>query len=185
MILQKTLEAVPQSGSSAPFLISGASVDWTQNVLRKALTGNTTFTFANVVSGDSITLYVTQSAGNSYGVNWPVGITWAGGSPPGVVSAGTSTRVVLTATSGSTFTAVFYTGATVPINSVGTVADFLGQKVLVEHSDGTKSQWEAMQVNPTVWHPTSDSIIWNRDLLQWERMFSEDETFQSEILPDQ
>ena len=62
--------------------IAAASIDWAAgSSFSKTLSANTTFTFANTVSGQSITVAVTNTASN-YTVTWPGGIKWPGGLAP-------------------------------------------------------------------------------------------------------
>ena len=62
--------------------IAASSIDWAAgSSFSKTLSANTTFTFANTVSGQSITVAVTNTASN-YTVTWPSGIKWPGGLAP-------------------------------------------------------------------------------------------------------
>jgi hypothetical protein len=72
--------------------IPAASIDWAEgSSFSKTLSANTTFTFANTVSGQSITVAVTNTASN-YAVTWPGGIKWPGGLAP-TQSTGVQTDV--------------------------------------------------------------------------------------------
>lgn len=61
--------------------ISSTDIDWaTGNVFTKTLAANTTFTFSNNVSGQTIIVRLTNTASN-YTVTWPT-VRWAAGTPP-------------------------------------------------------------------------------------------------------
>ena len=64
-------------------------------------------------------------------------------------------------------------------------ATVLGQSAIVSHSDDTFTEWTAASLSPLKWLPRTAGILYNRDALQWERMFIDDGFFQTEILPDQ
>lgn len=65
---------------TSPVTPSASQIDWKQsNVFVKSISANTTFTFANTQSGQSITVYVTDT--NSSTVTWPT-IRWPGASTP-------------------------------------------------------------------------------------------------------
>ena len=71
--------------------IPAASIDWaTGSSFSKTLSANTPFTFANTVSGQSITVAVTNTASN-YTVTWPT-VKWPGDLTP-VQSTGAQTDV--------------------------------------------------------------------------------------------
>lgn len=62
--------------------ISGTSIDWaTGNVFTKTLSANTTFTFSNQSSGQTIVVRITNTASN-YTVTWPGSVLWSGGTAP-------------------------------------------------------------------------------------------------------
>ena len=62
--------------------ISGTSIDWaTGNVFTKTLSANTTFTFSNQASGQTIVVRLTNTASN-YTVTWPGSVLWSGGTAP-------------------------------------------------------------------------------------------------------
>jgi hypothetical protein len=67
----------------------------------------------------------------------------------------------------------------------GVRADFLGQSLVVNHSDETTSEWYASKIRPTRWMPRTPGIIYNRSSEQWERTFVDAGTIQTELLPDQ
>ena len=72
--------------------IAASSIDWAAgSSFSKTLSANTTFTFANTVSGQSITVAITNTAIN-YTVTWPGGIKWPGGLAP-TQSTGVQTDV--------------------------------------------------------------------------------------------
>jgi hypothetical protein len=82
----KNLNATGQAYSE---LYAGGSatgtvaIDWNNsNVQNFALTGNTTFTFANGKSGATYILQVQQSAGGGNVITWPATVKWPGGVPP-------------------------------------------------------------------------------------------------------
>ena len=64
-------------------------------------------------------------------------------------------------------------------------ASVLGQSAIVSHSDDTFTEWAAASLSPLKWLPRTAGILYNRDTFQWERMFIDDGTIQTEILPDQ
>ena len=45
----------------------------------KTLTGNTTFTFSNIIAGKTVYWHVTGASG--YGINWPAEVTWIDSAP--------------------------------------------------------------------------------------------------------
>ena len=64
-----------------PSAITGTDIDWAvSNVFTKTLGANTTFTFSNSASGETIIVALTNTAGN-YTVTWPT-VIWAGGVAP-------------------------------------------------------------------------------------------------------
>lgn len=66
----------------APVAISASDIDWTAGPVRtKTLSANTTFTFSNASTGQTIVVELTNTASN-YTVTWPGTVTWAGGTPP-------------------------------------------------------------------------------------------------------
>ena len=72
--------------------VAAASIDWAAgSSFSKTLSANTPFTFANTVSGQSITVAVTNTASN-YAVTWPGGIKWPGDLVP-TQSTGVQTDV--------------------------------------------------------------------------------------------
>lgn len=71
--------------------ISGTSIDWSMgNVFYKTLSGNITFTFANLRDGQVAIVIITNTTGN-YTVTWPT-VSWPGGSAP-VQTVGAHTDV--------------------------------------------------------------------------------------------
>lgn len=61
--------------------ISASAIDWSAgNVFTKTLGANTTFTFSNQTSGQTIIVRLTNTASN-YTVTWPT-VRWAGGAAP-------------------------------------------------------------------------------------------------------
>lgn len=63
--------------------ISATTIDWsTGSVFTKTLGANTTFTFSNQVSGQTIVVRLTNTASN-FTVTWPT-VRWIGGTPPGM-----------------------------------------------------------------------------------------------------
>ena len=61
--------------------LSGTSIDWSVgNIFTKTLSANTTFTFSNQTSGQTIVVRLTNTASN-YTVTWP-SIKWTGGAAP-------------------------------------------------------------------------------------------------------
>jgi parallel beta-helix repeat protein len=72
--------------------VAASAIDWAAgSSFSKTLSANTTFTFANTTSGQSITVAVTNTASN-YAVTWPGGIKWPGGLNP-TQSTGVQTDV--------------------------------------------------------------------------------------------
>jgi parallel beta-helix repeat protein len=71
--------------------IAASAIDWATGAsFSKTLSANTTFTFLNTASGQSITVAVTNTASN-YTVTWPT-VTWPGGIAP-TQSTGVKTDV--------------------------------------------------------------------------------------------
>jgi hypothetical protein len=61
--------------------ISASAIDWSlSNMYTKTLGANTTFTFSNQTSGQTITVRLTNTASN-YTVTWPT-VRWSGGTAP-------------------------------------------------------------------------------------------------------
>jgi hypothetical protein len=70
-----------QNLTPATTTISASSIDWSQgNSFYKALSANTTFTFANAVDGQVITVTLLNTTSN-YTVTWPT-MKWTGGTAP-------------------------------------------------------------------------------------------------------
>jgi len=70
-------DVVPASQS-----LSALAIDWsTAKVFYKTLGASSTFTFANLVDGKTIKVFLTNTASN-YTVTWPAGVKWVGGSAP-------------------------------------------------------------------------------------------------------
>lgn len=68
-------------------IITGTNIDWNVADYRfQTLSANTTFTFSNQSEAETITVVLTNTAGN-FTVTWPVGIRWTGGFAP-VMSIG-------------------------------------------------------------------------------------------------
>lgn len=63
--------------------------------------------------------------------------------------------------------------------------EFLGQKCIVTHTDGSKTEWTAVSVSPPQWLPSTPGILQNRDTGLWERTFIEDSIIQTEIIQNQ
>lgn len=62
--------------------IGAADIDWSAgNTFKKTLAANTTFTFSNLTSGQSIVVALTNTASN-YTVTWPGTVKWSGGAAP-------------------------------------------------------------------------------------------------------
>lgn len=62
--------------------LSASAIDWSKgNVFTKTLSANTTLTFLNQTSGQTIVVRLTNTASN-YTVTWPGGVLWPGGTPP-------------------------------------------------------------------------------------------------------
>lgn len=71
--------------------ISASAIDWsTGNVFTKTLGANTTFTWSNQLSGQTIVVRLTNTASN-YTVTWPT-VKWPGGSAP-VMTTGAKSDV--------------------------------------------------------------------------------------------
>lgn len=86
--------------------IGASNIDWsTGSVFTKTLGANTTFTFSNKTSGQTLVAVITNTVGN-FTVTWPA-VSWVGGTPP-VQTIGAHTDVI-------TF---IYDGTTVWGNSV-------------------------------------------------------------------
>lgn len=123
-LFRDTVALTLSSGSaavSAVTAIAASSVNWAVgNYFSKTLAANTTFTFANVATSLKIEVYLAQTAAQAYTVTWPAGITWADGAP-GVITAETTLKVMLTATSGSTFDGSFVEDSALPDSRMGIV----------------------------------------------------------------
>lgn len=79
--------------------LSGTNIDWsTANTFQYGLAGNTTFTFANSVDGNSITIAVYNPS--TYTVTWPT-VSWSGGVAP-IQTVGAHTDVYTFVQMGST-----------------------------------------------------------------------------------
>jgi len=73
---------VSVGSSLPPSAISASDIDWgSGNVFTKTLSANTTFTFSNRSSGQTIVVRLTNTASN-YTVTWPVAVLWSGGTAP-------------------------------------------------------------------------------------------------------
>lgn len=69
--------------------ISASAIDWSLgNVFTKTLGANTTFTFSNQLSGQTLVVRLTNTASN-YTVTWPT-VKWAGGTAPVMTIGATS-----------------------------------------------------------------------------------------------
>jgi hypothetical protein len=70
--------------------ISASDIDWSQSNAfgPKTITGDTTFTFSNVRSGQTIVVCTTQDGSGGHNITWPA-VSWSGGSqPPPTTTAG-------------------------------------------------------------------------------------------------
>jgi hypothetical protein len=71
--------------TSTSAIISGTDIDWSVADYRfKTLSGNTVFTFSNTSEARTITVILTNTAGN-FSVTWPAGIRWTSGVQPVMV----------------------------------------------------------------------------------------------------
>lgn len=85
--------------------ISGTAVDWAASaggLYQKTLAGNTTFTFTNVVTGESIRIFLSRGAASGHTITWPAGITWTGGTAAPTDTPG-YTEILLTCTGTNTY----------------------------------------------------------------------------------
>lgn len=74
------VKAVYYRNDSIP-TITGTTIDWSKgNILKKTITGTTTFTFSNTTMG-SITVIITSTSGATV-INWPGSVIWPAGSTP-------------------------------------------------------------------------------------------------------
>ena len=65
-----------------PASIASSDINWaTSNTYTKTLSANTTFTFSNGLTGQTINVALTNTASN-YTVTWPGTVKWSGGSAP-------------------------------------------------------------------------------------------------------
>lgn len=72
------------------------------------------------------------------------------------------------------------------VNAIsGDRGEYLGQRAITAHSDSTFSEWSAVALTPTQWSPLTPGVIFNNDTTRWEKMYAQDGTFQSDLLPDQ
>lgn len=81
-----TVAAANQAMTPAPValgnLTGSVAINWASgNTFYGTLTGNTTFTFSNAASGQTITVRVYQTGTNSYTVTWPTA-SWAANTAP-------------------------------------------------------------------------------------------------------
>lgn len=62
--------------------VAALAIDWsTGSVFTKTLSANSTFTFSNIGSGQTIVVRLTNTASN-FTVTWPGGVLWSGGTAP-------------------------------------------------------------------------------------------------------
>jgi hypothetical protein len=68
---------IPVSGTTVPAqAIAALNIDWsTGNMFTKTLSANSTFTFSNAISGQTIVIRLTNTASN-YTVTWPGVVKW-------------------------------------------------------------------------------------------------------------
>lgn len=72
--------AVISTTVQAPVAISALSIDWSAgSIFTKSITAPSTFTFANTVSGKTLVVIISNTAGT---VTWPAGIKWPRGITP-------------------------------------------------------------------------------------------------------
>lgn len=75
------------TGSSIGFpegqvLIAATDIDWSLgNLFYQTLSANTTFTMSNLRPGQTLSVRLTNTAGN-FTVTWPAFVVWSGGTPP-------------------------------------------------------------------------------------------------------
>jgi hypothetical protein len=70
--------------------VSASDIDWSQSNAfgPKTITGDTTFTFSNVRSGQTIVVCTTQDGSGGHNITWPT-VSWSGGTqPPPTTTAG-------------------------------------------------------------------------------------------------
>lgn len=74
--------ALPVAQTTVPAqAVSASAIDWsTGSVFTKTLAANTTFTFSNSISGQTIVVRLTNTASN-WTVTWPT-VRWSGGAAP-------------------------------------------------------------------------------------------------------
>ena len=74
------------------------------NMLERTLTGNVTWTFANIADGDSVTIVRIQDATGGRTETWPAGIFWQGGELPDLATAaGARSSVVIWRLNGDSY----------------------------------------------------------------------------------
>lgn len=98
------VKAVYYRNDSIP-TITGTTIDWSKgNILKKTITGTTTFTFSNTTMG-SITVIITSSSGATV-INWPGSVIWPAGSTPTQTSNKTDIYTFISNGGGSFYGAV-------------------------------------------------------------------------------
>ena len=98
------VRAVYYRNDSIP-TVTGTVIDWSKgNILKKTITGTTTFTFSNTTMG-SITVIITSSSGATV-INWPGSVIWPGGATPTQTSNKTDIYTFISNGGGSFYGAV-------------------------------------------------------------------------------
>jgi hypothetical protein len=67
----------------------------------------------------------------------------------------------------------------------GDHSEYLGQRAFTTHTDSSHSEWTSVAITPTIWAPCTPGVIFNFTTSRWEKIYSQDGSFQSELLPDQ
>lgn len=98
------VRAVYYRNDSIP-TVTGTTIDWSKgNILKKTITGTTTFTFSNTTMG-SITVIITSTSGATV-INWPGSVIWPAGSTPTQTSNKTDIYTFISNGGGSFYGAV-------------------------------------------------------------------------------
>jgi hypothetical protein len=78
----------------------------TVNCFYGTATGTITFAFSNVpATGDFVFVTLEITNGGSQTINWPAAVTWPGGAPPDLTTAGVDTITLYTRDGGTTWRA--------------------------------------------------------------------------------
>jgi hypothetical protein len=123
------------------------------SVFALTLTGAVTLAFTGATTGIacSFTLYLTENATGGYGVTWPSGITWTGGSAPTLNTAALALNVLVfeTVNGGTNWTGSAVTGApslplTVLNGGTGLSAGGVAGTLLTGQGTSSAAAWQGL-----------------------------------------